>query len=177
MIFQFKKYAPKMRMPHDGYIAPASVIIGNVAIGRKVSIWFQTVIRGDDEEIVIGNNTNIQDGSVLHTDPGYPIVVGNNVTVGHKCILHGCTISDNCLIGMGSVLLSGCKIGKNCIIGANSLIVQNKEIPDNSLFFGNPARKLRTINENDLELIKNSVDYYVKKIDEYKNKKNFKFIE
>lgn len=164
-------------MPHDGYIAPTSVIIGNVTIGKKVSIWFQTVIRGDDEEIVIGDNTNIQDGSILHADPGNLLIVGDNVTVGHKCILHGCIISSNCLIGMNSVLLSGCKIGRNCIIGANTMVTQDKEIPDNSLVLGNPARKLRNVNENDLEIIKNSADYYVKKIDEYKNEKNFKFIK
>ncbi|MDR1057718.1 MAG: gamma carbonic anhydrase family protein [Coxiellaceae bacterium] len=144
MIFQLKKKVPKIHQ--NIYIAPSAIVIGDVVVGNGVSIWFQAVIRGDDEKIVLGNNTNIQNGCVLHTDSGYELIVGNNVTVGHKCILHSCKVSDNCLIGMNAVLSTRCKIGENCIIGANTLITQGKEVPDNSLILGNQARRIRDVN-------------------------------
>lgn len=167
MIFQFKNIAPIIS--DSAYIAPSAIVIGNVFIKEFAGIWFQAVLRGDEEKIVIGNNTNVQDGCVLHTDPGFELTVGNGVTVGHKSILHGCFVSDNCLIGMNSVLLNGSKIGRNCIIGANTLIGKDKEIPDNSLVIGNPARRVRTINEDDIIHIKKAAEYYVERIKMYRS--------
>lgn len=166
MLFQINSKVPVVQK--NVYIAPSAIIIGDVRIGDNVGIWFQAVIRGDEEPIVIGNNTNIQDGSVLHTDYGYKLVIGNNVTVGHKAMLHGCVISDNCLIGMNSVIMNGSKIGKNCIIGANALIGQGKEIPDNSLVVGSPARRIREVTSEDLQLIAKAADSYVKRIEQYR---------
>ncbi|MFL2753495.1 MAG: gamma carbonic anhydrase family protein [Gammaproteobacteria bacterium] len=122
------------------YVAPSASVIGRVFLGTNTSIWFGAVIRGDVEDIRIGENSNIQDLSVLHADPGFSLIVGKNVTVGHKVMLHGCEIGDNSLIGINSVVLNGAKIGKNCLIGANSLITEGMEIPDNSLVMGSPAK-------------------------------------
>ncbi|MBV12855.1 MAG: gamma carbonic anhydrase family protein [Flavobacteriaceae bacterium] len=122
------------------YVAPSASVIGRVFLGTNTSIWFGAVIRGDVEDIRIGENSNIQDLSVLHADPGFSLTVGKNVTVGHKVMLHGCEIGDNSLIGINSVVLNGAKIGKNCLIGANSLITEGMEIPDNSLVMGSPAK-------------------------------------
>ena len=122
------------------YIAPSASVVGRVSLGKNVSVWFGAVLRADVEDIFIGENSNIQDLSVLHVDPGFPIKIGKNVTVGHKVMLHGCEVGDNSLIGINSVVLNGAKIGKNCLIGANSLVTEGMEIPDNSLVMGSPAK-------------------------------------
>ena len=126
----------------DGFywIAPGAVVIGNVILAEDASIWFGTVIRGDNERIVIGAGSNIQENCVLHTDPGYPIQIGVGCTIGHKAMLHGCTIDDNSLIGMGATVLNGARIGRNCLIGAGALIPERKEIPDNSLVMGGSGK-------------------------------------
>ena len=124
----------------DFFVAPTADVIGRVILEKHVSIWFGAVIRGDVEEIRIGENSNVQDLSVLHADPGHPLVIGKNVTVGHKVMLHGCSIGDNSLIGINSIILNGAKIGKNCLIGANSLVTEGTVIPDNSLVMGSPAK-------------------------------------
>ena len=118
---------------NDFFIAPSASVMGRVFLEKHVSVWFGAVVRGDVEDIKIGENSNIQDLSVLHADPGHPLIIGKNVTVGHKVMLHGCLIGDNSLIGINSVILNGAKIGKNCLIGANSLITEGMEIPDLSL--------------------------------------------
>ena len=144
----------------DFFVADNATVVGLVRLANNVSIWFNAVIRGDNALISIGENSNIQDCAVLHTDPGMPLTIGRNVTVGHKVMLHGCTIGDNSLIGINSVILNGAKVGKNCLIGANSLITEGKEIPDGSLVMGSPGKVIKTLSpEQQAELVKSSVTY------------------
>ena len=133
--------------PADGvfWVAPDAVLVGRVRLDRDASVWFGSVLRGDNELIHIGEGSNVQDRCVMHTDMGFPLTVGRNCTVGHGAILHGCTVSDNSLIGMGATILNGARIGRNCIIGANALIPEGKEIPDNSLVVGAPGRVVRQL--------------------------------
>lgn len=127
------------------WVAPNATVIGSVVLGANSSVWFGAVIRGDNDLIEIGDNTNVQENSVLHVDPGVPMKIGNGVTVGHKVMLHGCTIGDNSLVGMGATILNGAKIGKNCLIGAGALITENKVIPDGSLVMGAPGKVVREL--------------------------------
>ena len=131
----------------DCFVADNATVVGNVSVGNNASIWFNVVIRGDSDLITIGDDTNIQDASVLHTDTGIPMTIGKGVTVGHKAMLHGCTIGDYTLIGINAVVLNGAKIGKHCLIGANTLVPENMEIPDGSLVVGSPARIKRTLGQ------------------------------
>ncbi|MFA5120986.1 gamma carbonic anhydrase family protein [Zavarzinia sp.] len=149
------------------WIAPGAIVIGSVVLKRNASIWFNAVIRGDNDPIVIGENTNIQDGSVLHTDAGVPLDIGAHVTVGHKVMLHGCTIGDNSLIGINSVILNRAKIGRNCVIGANSLIPEGKEIPDGSLVVGSPGRVIRHLTEEQIANLKRQALHYVENAQRY----------
>ena len=144
----------------ENWVAPNAVVIGNVTLEKNTSVWFNATIRGDIENIHIGEGSNIQDGSVLHTDPGYPLKIGKNVTVGHLVMLHGCTIGDNSLIGIGVVILNNAKIGNNCVIGAKSLITENKEIPDNSLVVGSPGRVIRKVTDEEVKAIKENAIRY-----------------
>ena len=130
------------------YIAPNATVLGQVELGEDVSVWFGAVIRGDVEKIIIGKGSNIQDLSVLHVDPGSPIIIGENVTVGHKVMLHGCTIGNNSLIGINSVILNNVEIGNNCLIGANTLLTEGTKIPDNSLVMGSPGKVKKEVDEN-----------------------------
>ncbi len=127
------------------YIAPGARVIGDVRIGPDVSIWFNAVLRGDNEPIEIGAGANVQDGCVFHTDPGFPLTVGAGVTVGHGAILHGCTVGEGSLVGMGAVVLNGARIGRNCLVGANALVTEGKEFPDGSMVLGQPAKLVRTL--------------------------------
>ena len=150
----------KLKNSGENWVAPNATIIGDVTLEKNTSIWFNATLRGDIENIHVGEGSNIQDGSVLHTDPGYPLKIGKNVTVGHMVMLHGCTIGDNSLIGIGSVILNNAKIGNNCVIGAKSLITENKEIPDNSLVVGSPGRVIRKVTDNEAKaILKNSIRY------------------
>ena len=150
----------KVKSSNDNWVAPNATIIGDVTLEKNTSIWFNATLRGDIENIYIGEGSNVQDGSVLHTDPGFPLKVGKNVTIGHLVMLHGCSIGDNSLIGIGAVILNNAKIGKNCIIGAKSLIAENKEIPDNSLVVGSPGRVIRKVSDEEVKLItKNAIRY------------------
>jgi carbonic anhydrase/acetyltransferase-like protein (isoleucine patch superfamily) len=153
----------KPELPADGefWVAPNATLIGRVRLMKQASIWFGAVLRGDNDWIVVGENSNVQDNSVIHTDPSQPTTIGANVTVGHKVILHSATIGDNSLIGMGSTILNRAKIGKNCLIGANTLIGEGKEIPDNSLVMGAPGRVVRELSEPQLALLKMSAEIYV----------------
>ena len=137
------------KLPGDGafWVAPDAVLIGKVRLMRMASVWFGAVLRGDNDWITVGENSNVQDGAVLHTDPGLPLTVGRNCTIGHRAILHGCTIGDNTLIGMGATILNGARIGGNCLIGANALVTEGKVIPDNSLVMGAPAKVVRVLDE------------------------------
>ena len=158
MIYDFEKHTPKL--DPNCWVAPNAVVIGRVELKKDSNIWFNVTLRGDVEPITIGEGSNVQDGSVLHTDPGYPLKVGKNVTIGHLVMLHGCTIGDNSLIGIGAVILNNAKIGKNCIIGAKALITENKEIPDNSLVVGSPGRVIRKLTEEEIQAVeKNAIRY------------------
>ena len=150
-------------LPADGeyWIAPNATLIGRVTLKRNVSIWFGAILRGDNEPILVGEDSNVQDGCVLHTDAGTPLVIGNGVTVGHLAMLHGCTIGDNSLIGIGAVVLNGARIGRNCLIGAKALVPEGKEIPDNSLVVGAPGRVLRQLSDVQLDMLKESAAHYV----------------
>jgi carbonic anhydrase/acetyltransferase-like protein (isoleucine patch superfamily) len=150
-------------LPADGrfFVAPDAHVIGRVRIGIDVGIWFGAVIRGDNEWIEIGEGTNIQEVCVLHTDMGAPMTIGKGCTIGHKVILHGCTIGENSLIGMGSTILNHAKIGKNSLVGANSLVTEGKEFPDNSLIVGSPARAVRTLDDQAIARLKLSASHYV----------------
>lgn len=138
----------------DGhFIAPSADVMGQVILEAQASVWFNAVIRGDNDIIHIGPRCNIQDGSVLHVDPGFPMTLAAGVSIGHKVMLHGCTIGENTLIGINSVILNGARIGRNCIIGANTLIAEGKEIPDGSLVLGSPGRVKRSLGAEDLEML------------------------
>ena len=150
----------KVKNLGENWAASNASIIGNVTLEKNTSIWFNTTLRGDVENILIGEGSNVQDGSVLHTDPGYPLKVGKDVTIGHLVMLHGCTIGDNSLIGIGAVILNGAKIGKNCIIGAKALVSENKEIPDNSLVIGAPGKIVRQVREDEVKLISDNAIHY-----------------
>ena len=150
----------KIQNSGDNWVAPNANVIGDVTLEKNTSIWFNATLRGDIENIHIGEGSNVQDGSVLHTDPGYPLKIGKNVTVGHLVILHGCTIGDNSLIGIGAVILNNAKIGNNCVIGAKSLITENKEIPDNSLVVGSPGRVIRKVTDEEAKAIKENAIHY-----------------
>jgi len=150
-------------LPGEGeyWIAPNATLIGRVVLKRNASIWFGAVLRGDNEPIVVGEDSNVQDNAVLHTDAGSPLVIGTGVTVGHQAMLHGCTIGDGSLIGIGAVVLNGARIGKNCLIGAKTLIGEGKEIPDGSLVVGAPGRVLRPLNEAQLHMLQQAAAHYV----------------
>ena len=150
----------KIKNVGENWVAPNATIIGDVTLEKNTSIWFNATLRGDIENIYVGEGSNIQDGSVLHTDPGFPLKIGKNVTIGHLVMLHGCTIEDNSLIGIGAVILNGAKIGKNCIIGANALITENKVIPDNSLVVGSPGKIVRQVSKEETKLITENAIHY-----------------
>lgn len=150
------------------WYAPNANIIGDVVFGENSSVWFNAVLRGDNEPLVIGENSNIQDGAVLHTDMGCPLIIGKDCTIGHMAMLHGCIIDDNTLIGMGAIILNNAKIGKNCIIGANTLITEGKIIPDNSLVIGAPGKLIRETTEEEIMGIKKSASNYVNNWMRYK---------
>lgn len=153
----------KPDLPADGayWIAPNATVIGRVVMRKNASIWFNVVARGDNDPITIGENSNIQDGTVLHTDVGVPLTIGNGVTVGHMAMLHGCTIGDNSLIGIGATVLNGAKIGHNCLIGAHALVTEGKEIPDNSMVVGAPGKVIRTLGPDMEEILRASAGHYV----------------
>ena len=153
----------------ENWVAPSADLIGSVILSVNVSIWWQAVLRADNEPITIGARSNIQDGCVLHTDPGYPLAIGKNVSVGHMCMLHGCEIDDSSLIGIGSIVLNGAHIGRNCLIGANTLITEGKKIPDNSLVMGSPGKIIREISEEQTELIEKNAESYVKRWRRYRD--------
>ena len=166
MIYDFEKNVPEIHT--DAWVAANATLIGKIKLEKNSSIWFNAVLRGDIELITIGENSNIQDGSVLHTDPGFKLNGGKGVTVGHMVMLHGCQIGDDTLIGIGSIILNNAKIGKNCIIGANSLITENKIIPDNSLVVGSPGRVLRKVTEEEIKAIHENAKHYVNGSKKYK---------
>src|SRR5690606_7006550 len=142
-IYELEGRAPQLAA--SAWVADSAQVMGDVTLGENVSVWFGSVLRGDTSSLHIGAGSNIQDGSVLHADPGQPLVVGERVTVGHQVMLHGCTIGDESLIGIGAVVLNGAKIGKNCLVGAGALVTEGKEFPDGSMILGSPAKVVRQL--------------------------------
>lgn len=146
----------------DAYwVAPTAVLIGRVVLKRNASVWFGAVLRGDNEPIVIGDRSNIQEGAMLHTDPGCPLTIGADCTIGHRAIIHGAIIGANSLVGMGATILNGARIGANCLVGANALVTERKEFPDGSLIVGSPAKAIRTLDAAAIESIRESAVHYV----------------
>jgi carbonic anhydrase/acetyltransferase-like protein (isoleucine patch superfamily) len=153
----------------DYYVAPNATLIGSVVMGHESSVWFNVVIRGDNDVITIGPGTNVQDGSVLHTDEGIALTLGKRVTVGHMVMLHGCTVGDNTLVGINSVILNGAVIGKNCIVGANTLIAEGKEIPDGKLVLGSPGRIVRSLSDEEILALSDAADHYIENAQAYRS--------
>ena len=160
----------KPQLPPEGeyWIAPNATVLGNVILHPGASIWFNAVLRGDNDPIVIGADTNIQDGGILHTDVGSPLTIGAGVTVGHKVMLHGCTIGDESLIGIGAVVLNGARIGKSCLVGAGSLVTEGKEFPDGSMIMGTPAKVVRQLTPEQIEGLKLSAQHYIENARRFK---------
>ncbi|SLN26919.1 2,3,4,5-tetrahydropyridine-2,6-dicarboxylate N-acetyltransferase [Roseivivax jejudonensis] len=144
----------------DAWVAPGSHVIGHVILGARASVWFGATLRGDNEPITIGDGTNLQENTVCHTDMGFPLTIGTNCTIGHKAMLHGCTIGDNSLIGMGATVLNGARIGRNCLIGAGALVTEGKEIPDGSLVMGMPAKIVRELDAAAIQALQASALHY-----------------
>ncbi|QOL24691.1 gamma carbonic anhydrase family protein [Thalassotalea sp. LPB0316] len=159
MIYQLAEHQPII--DESCFIAPTAAVIGQVMLHKNASVWFNVVMRADCDTITVGENTNIQDGSILHVDEKFPLTLGTNVTIGHKVMLHGCTIGDNSLVGMNAVVLNGAKIGKHCLIGANALVTEGMEIPDGHMVLGSPAKVIKPLDEKTQALLKHSADHYV----------------
>jgi carbonic anhydrase/acetyltransferase-like protein (isoleucine patch superfamily) len=160
----FQLNGEEVTTPGEGrfWVAPTAVVLGKVEIAEDASVWFGAVVRGDNELIRIGARSNVQDGSVLHTDPGYPLDIGPDCTIGHMVMLHGCTIGRGSLIGIGSIILNGAKIGAECLIGANSLIAEGKEIPPRSMVLGSPGKVVRQLTDEDVKRFNGAAERYVK---------------
>lgn len=153
------------------FIAPGAVVIGDVTLGDGSSVWYHSTVRGDDDTIVIGCCTNIQDNAVLHVDHGVSLTIGDGCSVGHSAVLHGCQIGDNTLIGMGAIVLNGAKIGNDCVVGAGALITQNKEIPDRSLVLGSPGRVVRSLTEEEVQENRRNAQVYVRESEAHRKQK------
>ena len=150
------------------FVASNATVIGSVHLGDQVSVWFNAVIRGDNELISLGEGSNIQDGAVMHTDPGYPLTLDGYVTVGHKAMLHGCSVGENSLIGINAVVLNGAKIGRNCLVGANALVPEGMEVPDGSLVLGSPAKVKRALSEEEINGLRQSAEHYIANMKRYR---------
>lgn len=157
----------KVKKGQKVFIAHNATVLGNVQLGDDVSIWYQAVLRGDSDAIIIGDRTNIQDGAIIHVDPGDPVNIGNDVIVGHGAIIHGATVDDNTLVGMRSTILNNARVGKFCVIGAHALVTAGTEIPDYSLVLGSPAKIIRKLNDEEIKKVKLNAVVYVKKKNEY----------
>lgn len=168
MIYQYLDKVPEFASPFNGWVADSARVIGDVYLGHQASIWFGAVLRGDNERIYIGDYSNVQENSVIHTDEGVEVKIGNHVTIGHLAMLHGCEVGDNSLIGIGAVILNNAKIGKNCIIGAKALVTEGKEFPDNSLVMGAPAKVVKTLTDEQAAMIKESAMHYAARCQTFK---------
>jgi carbonic anhydrase/acetyltransferase-like protein (isoleucine patch superfamily) len=160
-VYSLDDIAPDLPPEGEFWIAPDAHLIGRIRLGRDASVWFGCVLRGDNELIDIGEGTNIQEHSLLHTDPGFPMVLGRGCTIGHHAILHGCTIGENSLVGMGATILNGARVGANSLVGANALVTEGKEFADNSLIVGAPARAVRTLDEDTVARLRQTATHYV----------------
>ncbi|MYN08395.1 gamma carbonic anhydrase family protein [Pseudoduganella aquatica] len=165
-IYQLGEHAPEIDA--SAFVADTATLIGKVTLHANASVWYGTTIRGDNERITIGENSNVQENTVMHTDMGFPLTLGKNVTVGHQAMLHGCTVGDGSLVGIGAVILNGAKIGKGCLVGAGALVTEGKEFPDNQLIIGAPAKAVRTLTAEDAAKLLGAADGYVKRGLQYK---------
>jgi len=164
------KLGEKQPTPSENYyVAPGASVIGDIRLGLDVSIWFNAVVRADNDMIQIGDGTNIQDGAVLHVDPGHPLKLGQRVTVGHKAMLHGCTVGDGSLIGINAVVLNDAVIGKHCLIGANALLTEGTKIPDGSLVLGSPGKVIKQLDDKALDMMDAGAQHYIDKITLYRD--------
>ena len=160
-VYALGELAPVLPESGNYWVAPDAQVMGNIVLKENASVWFNAVLRGDNDPIIVGENSNVQDGAVLHTDIGCPLTLGANVTVGHQAMLHGCTVGDNSLIGIGATVLNGAKIGRNCLIGAHALVGEGKEIPDNSMVLGMPGKIVRELGEENEKMMLASANFYV----------------
>ncbi len=165
-IYELDGVAPQVAA--SAWVAENAQVVGQVTLAEDSSVWFGTVIRGDTDTISIGRGSNIQDSSVLHADRGQPLSVGENVTVGHQVMLHGCTIGDESLIGIGAVVLNGARIGRNCLVGAGALVTEGKEFPDGSMILGSPAKVVRTLSPEQIEGLRRSAKHYIENARRFK---------
>ncbi len=166
-IYQLDAEHPDLPADHRYWVAETASVIGRVRLGTDASVWFGCVLRGDNEWIEIGERSQVQDNSTLHTDPGFPITIGPDCVIGHNVVLHGCSIAANSLIGMGAIVLNGAKIGENCLVGAGALVTEGKEFPDHALIVGAPARLIRTLSQPEVHKIARAADGYVKRWQRY----------
>jgi len=161
-VYSLDGHKPELADEESGWIAPDASVIGQVSLGKDVGIWFGAVLRGDNEPITIGDRSNLQEHVMVHTDPGCPVTVGEGCTIGHRAILHGCTIGDNTLVGMGAIVLNRAVIGRNCLVGAGALVTEGKVFPDGSLIVGSPAKVVRQLDEAAIEQLKGSAERHVR---------------
>jgi carbonic anhydrase/acetyltransferase-like protein (isoleucine patch superfamily) len=166
-IYEIDGIAPEFPASGEYWVAETATLIGRVRLKRQASVWFGAVLRGDNEWIELGERSQIQDNATLHTDPTFPLTIGANCVIGHNVILHGCSIGDESLIGMGAIMLNGVKIGRHCLVGAGAVIPEGKSFPDNSLIVGAPARAIRTLDEKMVEMIREGADIYVRRSQQY----------
>src|SRR5476649_2816328 len=169
-IYQLGEHAPDIAA--SAFVADSATVIGKVTLGEQASVWFGATLRGDNERITIGDRSNVQEGAVMHTDMGYPLTLGANVTIGHQAMLHGCTIGDGALIGIQAVILNGAKIGKGCLVGAGALVTEGKEFPDNMLIIGSPAKAVRELTPDDTARLLASADSYAQRGQLFKTQLN-----
>jgi len=166
-IYSFDGVTPTFADRDGTWVAPDASLMGRIVVGRDVGIWFGAVLRGDNEPITIGDGTNVQEHCVMHTDMGFPVTIGRGCTIGHKALLHGCTIGDNSLIGMGAIVLNGARIGDNSLVGAGALVTEGKEFPPNSLIIGSPAKVVRTLDDAAIENLRGAARSYVARAREF----------
>jgi carbonic anhydrase/acetyltransferase-like protein (isoleucine patch superfamily) len=165
-IYQLGEDAPEIAP--SAFVADGATLIGKVTLQANSSVWYGATLRGDNERITIGENSNVQENTVMHADPGYPLTIGRDVTIGHQAMLHGCTIGDGALVGIQAVILNGAKIGKGCLVGAGALVTEGKEFPDNVLIIGTPAKAVRELTADDVARLKGSADSYVERAQLFK---------
>ncbi len=165
-IYQLGEHAPAIAS--SAYVTDSATVVGRVTLGEDSSVWFQATIRADHEDITIGRNCNLQEGAVLHADPGFPLQMEDHVSVGHQAMLHGCSIGEGSLIGIQAVILNGARIGRNCLVGAGALVTEGKTFPDNTLIIGSPARALRTLDEKDIANLRRIADSYAERSRQFK---------
>jgi carbonic anhydrase/acetyltransferase-like protein (isoleucine patch superfamily) len=158
-LYQLDEHVPQLA--EGAWVADSAQVMGNVVLSENASVWFGVVLRGDNEVLHVGRNSNVQDGTVVHSDPGFPVTLGDNVTVGHQVMLHGCTVGDGSLIGIKSVVLNGAKIGRNCLVGAGSLVTEGKEFPDGSLIMGSPAKVVKQLTPEQIAGLRRAATHYV----------------